>query len=417
MSEKSRGVEFHHTPYGHHEFEYEPIGDLADIFKNADYVKSDTVKNYVRQIVKQVKQSPDAKSQKACIMDLLREDNIRDLLNQKNTDTNDKEELERMADYWIKKIKAYIIEELKKYLPDDIFFFVKEKQKERVAHFNKKTIIVNAKTGQEYFLKERSINSVHIRESAEKCFNKLRAALAGPKNSQTEMPFVIVPQIIGQSAEEGRPNKASLGYTSDKRDMMVIEDLLVDAIDQDTYNYKELDEVNAKKALNGILDCLRGAQFLARIDLTTTDLNTQPIGKNFGINKSNNRGILFDLDGLMEANSRIENLVCPKGEKDERYHALIAPEYRSFGTGVEVTATTESMIWEIGDSIGRLADIQENELYRSPNFFSKIKLLSLWGKIRDFSKKMTAEEPSDRPTFDICIIKLEEIINKLPDSK
>lgn len=417
MPEKSRGVEFHHAPYGHHEFEYEPTGGLADIFKNADYVKPDTIKNYVRQIVEQVKQSPDAESQKVCIMDLLRENNIKELLEKKNIDTDDAAEVERMTDYWIKKIKTDIIEELKKYLPDDILFFVKEKQKERVTHFNKKTIIVDAKTGQEFFLKESKISAERLREQRENCFKKLKTALADLKDPETEMPFIISPQIIGHSAESGRPDRSSLGYTSGKKDIMVIEDLLVEDIDQDTYDYKEIDEINAKKALNGILDCLRGAKFLAKNNLTTTDLNTEPIGKNFGINKKNQRGILFDLDGIMEANSQMENLVCPKNENSGVEQELIAPEYRAFGTGEEVTTNVQSMIWEIGDSIYRLAEIQEKELYKSTNFFSNQNLIAMWEKLRTFSKKMKAEKPEDRPHFDICIAKLEEIINKyLPEN-
>lgn len=419
MSEKSRGVEFHHAPYENLDYEYEPIGELADLFKNSDHVKTDVVKDYVRQIVKQVTLSPDTESQKVCIMDLLREENLKKLLKAKgrNLKTEELQEVEEMTDYWVKKIKDTVVQELKKYLPDDIFLFIQEKQKHQPGHFNKKTVLTDPKTGKVLFLKESDYRSPYISQKREDCLNKLKTALAEPSNAQTKMPFVVSPQLIGKSTKYGQTDQGSLAFTADKEDINTVEDNLIKETSPNVFDYTTISEDEIKKTLSAILDCLRGAKFLAQNNLTVTDLNTEPIGKNFGINKTTGHGILFDLDGLAETGSKIEYLFGPQAKGGGPEKKLFAPEYRSFDTDPSTSFTAESMIWEIGDSLHRLATIQEQALYSSSNFFAATKLISCWEKIREFSEKMTAEKPSDRPTFDICIIKLEEIINQLPDSK
>ena len=427
MSEKPRNIEFHHTPYGQHDFEYEPVGGLADMFKNADYLKAEVIKNYVQQIVEQVNQSSNTDTQKACVIDLLRDQNIKKLLEQKqqpkndteetDEDKKDKEEVERMTFYWVKRIKKQIIDDLKNYLPDDLYFFVKEKQKDTTTHFNQKSSLIDARTNQEYFFKESDIYSVQIKKEREDNLKKIREAVANLEKTGAKMPFVIAPQMIGQTKDSRLNSDKSLSYISNQEDIATIADLLIEEIDDVEYEDKELDETNTKKVLSSILDCLLGAQFLAKNGLTLTDLNTIPIGKNLGINNKNKRGSIFDLDGLQEVGATMHYLVCPTTNKREIVVSLLAPEYKLFATSQETVATAESMIWEIGDSISRLAEIQRDKLYMSPNFFANQKLILVWEKALTFSKKMTAEKPSDRPSFDICIIKLEEIINKLSDQK
>jgi hypothetical protein len=53
----------------------------------------------------------------------------------------------------------------------------------------------------------------------------------------------------------------------------------------------------------------------------------------------------------------------------------------------------------------------------SPNLYKNPDLNSFWFKLKDFSDKMVAGKPEDRPPFDICIIKIEEIIKKLAEKK
>ncbi len=416
MSEQPRNLEFHHVPYGRQDFEYEPTGGLADMFKNADYLKPEIIKNYIQQIVEQVNQSQDSTAQKACVIDLLREENIQKLLAQKEIDADDKEEIEKMTLYWVKKIKKGIIEELKKYLPDDLYFFVKEKEKQDYHLFNKKSIIIDSKTDREYFFKESRMFSNETREEMEECFRILRNAINNLKNPEKEMPFIIKPENIGQNTKDGHVDNQSISLTSNQVDLTSIEDALGEEAHGNMY-YKELDEASAKKALSGILDCLRGTRFLAQNGLTLTDLDTEPIGKNLGINNKNKRGVLFDLDGLQQIGHNINRIIAPSKANGEKELRLFAPEYRLFGIEVNTVATAESMIWEIGDSILGLAEIQIDILFKSSDFFAKNKLISVWEKLREFSNKMIAKKPTDRPSFDICITKIEEIINKLPDQQ
>lgn len=400
MSEKSpRDIRFHHVPNGEHEFEYEPSGGLADIFKNADYVKAETIKNYVQQIVEQVKQSPNTEAQRACVMDLLRENNIRNLLVARKVDEKDIDEVERMTIYWIKEIKKRIIEKLKKDLPDDLYFFVKEKQKESIHHFNKKSTVTDSQTSKEYFLKE-STAEARTKKQQERSLKKLKSALAKLVNPDKDMPFIIAPKNIGQSIKDGRVSEGSLSYIANNEDLTTVEDLLK----------KELDEPATKKVLIGILDCLKGARFLAQNGLTVTDLDTITIGKNFGINNKNGHGALFDFDGLLEVDSNIGDMFGPQTKDGRPMLDLFAPEYRQFFDGVPTEATAEAMVWEIGNSLKRLAAEQIKKLWGGDIF-----MVSAWEKIEEFSEKMIAEKPSDRPSFDICTATLEEIVNKLSD--
>jgi hypothetical protein len=437
MSEKPRGIEYQHVPYDRIDFEYEPSGELADMFKNADSVKAEVIKNYVRDIVEQVNSSKDPKVQKACIIDLLREDSIKKLIKEKlsnepgkkeddpkvlietEDEQKNREEIEKMTSYWVNRIKKQIIEELKIHLPDDLYYFVTEKSNEQILHFNKKSFVIDARTDKKYFFKESDFTFVQIRKQIEECFNILKQAQENLAKQGKDMPFIVKPENIGQNTKYNYPDKHSLSYLSEKKDITPVENIIVESDDGTDIEYKQLDEANALKTLTGILDCLKGTQFLSKNGLTITDLNTTPIGKNFGINSKNNQGILFDLDGLHKVGSELIFILGPVNSDGTFDTTFYAPEYRQFITdsAAKIDATSESMIWEIGQSILRLSNIQADKLFKSTNFFANQKLVSFWEKLKDFSKKMTADKPADRPSFEACIIKIEEIINKFSEQK
>lgn len=430
MPEHSRGLEYQHVPYDRQDFEYEPHGQLADMFKNADNVKAEVIKNYVRDIVKQVNSSRDTNVQKACVMDLLREENIKKLIKEKllianiteeetDDEKKDREEIERMTSYWVKRIKKQIIEELKLHLPDDLYYFVTEKADEQITHFNKKSFVIDARTNKEYFLKESDLNFVDIRKQIEDCLITLKKAIENLAKQGKSMVHIALPENIGQNTKLNYPDKYSLSYLTTKKDITPVENIIVQSDDGKNIEYKQLDEQNALRVATSILGCLKGAGFLAQNGLTITDLNTEPIGKNFGINNKDNQGMLFDLDALQQVGSELKNILGPIDSDGNFDTTFYAPEYRQFilDSATNVVATSESMIWEIGQSILRLSNIQADKLFKSPNFFANHKLVSFWEKLRDFSKKMIAEKPTDRPTFDSCITKLEEIINKFSEQQ
>lgn len=422
MSEKTSGLQFHHAPYGNFNHEYEPTGNLAEVFKNteADFVSPSLVEDYIQQVVEDVKSNPNIELQKACVMDLLREENILKLLKDKEIEGKDKEEVEKMTLFWVKKIKTKIVEELKKHLPDDLYFFISHKEDDAPPHFNKKSIITDTRSDREYFFKESDFSFKQIQERVEECLKILQSSIKDISNSEKEMPFIIIPKKIGKNTRYGYPDNTSLSYLSNKEDLTPVENII--SITKENgieVDYLTLDQNNTKITVNAILDCLRGTQFLAKNGLTLTDLNTFPIGKNFGINNKVGHGVLFDLDGLQKVGTNLAFLLGPKKADGRIERSLVAPEYKYFGAGTkeEPVATAESMIWEIGDSILRLSNLQAESLFKSPNFFANHRLVSLWEKLRDFSKKMTAEKPADRPPFDICISKIEEIINKFSEQK
>jgi len=412
MPEKPQPIEFHHVPYGQHDFEYEPIGDVADLFKHADYVKPDAIKRYIKQIAEALEKSKDKEVQKACIMDLLREENIQKLLDVKLTaeTSEEKSEIEKMTFYWIREIRKKIIAELKKYLPDDLYFFVKNTIKSNPGHFNIRTNIVDSKTGKVSFLKESNFNDPDTKDMVKRNLEKLRNALNSLENPQQEMPFVIHPDLIGHTFKH-RPNDAQISFTTETIDLENVDKIFFDEQiegGKTEYQPKEAVKEQARIGLNAIIDCLRGAKFLAEHGMTMTDINTDLIGKNLGINKKTKRGILFDLDGIRRVGESGYPIIGPIEGIDlfpPEYHPQLRGEYN-------ISATAPAMIWEFGATIYRLAEQQEELLYKSNNFFSKHNLISLWDKLKEFANQMKSEKIEDRPSFDICIAKLEEIINK-----
>ncbi|EKD43182.1 MAG: hypothetical protein ACD_72C00415G0002 [uncultured bacterium] len=425
MPEFPRNIEFHHVPNGRHDFEYRPYDGLTDKFEYNKDVKAKDIKNYVQEIIKQVNENSNLVDKRACIMDLLRDESIKALLKNRqeesegeetDADKKSKQEVEEMVFYWTKRIKRQIIDELKKYLPEDLYFFVAEKQKTKYGHFNKTRTIEDINTNEKYFLKESDANSREIKNARRKCLTTINKAIADLEKVGKEMPYIITPRMIGQTRDIDLHSSKSLSYASKYEDITAIEDTLIEEVGKSEHDYKELDENDAIKSISAILDCLRGAKFLASLNLSLTDLNTYPIGKNFGINNKNKKGVIFDLDGLQEVGQTMTFLIAPKGDDGMPMFDSLSPEYRDFHKK-PTTVISESMIWEIGDSIYRLSDIQLMISLESRNLYKNPDLNSFWFKLKDFSDKMVADKPEDRPPFDICIIKIEEIIKKLAEKK
>jgi hypothetical protein len=359
MPESPRNIEFHHVPNGRHDFEYRPYDGLTDKFEYNKDVKAKDIKNYVQEIIKQVNENSNLVDKRACIMDLLRDESIKALLKNRqeesegeetDADKKSKQEVEEMVFYWTKRIKRQIIDELKKYLPEDLYFFVAEKQKTKYGHFNKTRTIEDINTNEKYFLKESDANSREIKNARRKCLTTINKAIADLEKVGKEMPYIITPRMIGQTRDIDLHSSKSLSYASKYEDITAIEDTLIEEVGKSEHDYKELDENDAIKSISAILDCLRGAKFLASLNLSLTDLNTYPIGKNFGINNKNKKGVIFDLDGLQEVGQTMTFLIAPKGDDGMPMFDSLSPEYRDFHKK-PTTVISESMIWEIGESI------------------------------------------------------------------
>ncbi len=330
MSEKSSGLQFHHVPYGNFKHEYEPTGELAEVFKNtdSDFIKPSLIEEYVQQVVEEVAMSPDVESQKVCIIDLLREENILKLLKQKQIEGADKEEIEKMTLFWVKKIKSKTIEELRKHLPGDLLFFITQKQDDPSPHFNTKSFVVDTRTNQEFFFKESAFSFKQVQKQVEERLLELQTALKNSANPEKEMPFIIIPKKIGKNNRYGYPDQTTLSYLSKKENITPVENVI--SITKENgfdVEYLTLDQNDANRTVTAILDCLRGAKFLASNGLTLTDLNTIPIGKNFAINSNTGRGVLFDLDGLQKVGTSLAFLLGPKKPDGKIERSVVAPEY------------------------------------------------------------------------------------------
>lgn len=414
-------------PHGRHDYEYTPSGSLGDMFKNADKLKPEIIKNYAKEIVTAVDAISDAEAKKVIIMDLLRTSNIYHHIyssnfyktnqlekdEKKRFNSDDVNEIAEMTDYWIKAIKKAVIAELKKYLPDEIYLFVENNIKE-TGHFNTKTF-VSTDIGEQKFLKESELSTTEGKELLMRNLHTLRDALQKYPEAQQ---YIVMPENIGASVNKKNPASNSLTYTTARLHTTNLNEIFFED-DHGQEKGKPVDPSTLKRSLKALIDCLRGVKFLAENGLTMTDINTIEIAKNIGINLDTNRGVLFDLDGLQKIGNPIVALMGPtlKGQNNkDNINKFYAPEYRDFFySPIDCHATAQSMIWEFGDTINRLAEEQLKILWSSGNIFSNHTAISLWEKLKEFSNKMTAEKPEDRPTFEICITKLEGIVDKYSD--
>ncbi len=401
MSETPRHLSFekidHSTDRGTQE--------IQGFFQDADSVPAKMVKNYAKEIADRINtaQSPD--EQKIFLIDLLREDALEKIIQTKGKaegfSQEDLEDVKKMTKSSVKQIRQAVAEELKKYLPEDLYFFIKKYVSPELESHNQRLSIEN--TRGELFLKTNDRYSHDISDNLKIGLEMLKTAMDGLDDPDKEMPFI--PHLLITNRPKNLDRQVAFGVAP--KNILTIQEIFEDKGN----NFSDREKIQA------VVDCVKGAKFLADNGLTLTDLDTKDPGRNIGIDIDTKKGILFDLDGLMPANTQISAMLAAM-DQGKPMKELIAPEYQGLSTGQNIISRKESMIWELGDTIYRLAKNQEDELYKSPNFFSQQNLVSMWEKLREFSEKMRAQKPEDRPSFDVCITKLEGIINKyLPENK
>lgn len=399
MSEKKPGLSFEITDQS----TSRDILELQRDFSEADSIPAQTIKMSAKEIASQINSAQTPEEQKVFLIDLLQDSALDRVINLKTKPAGfsqeDTEEIKKMAKYSTKQIKKAIVEELKKYLPEELYLFIKKYVAADLSSHNTRLIVEN-KNG-ELFFKMTDTYTENAKENLYNALEQLKNAISGLSDPSKQMPFLSRPLMVNQS----KKTKATLTFASEPKDLSTIQEIFED--NKDNFSLRE--------KLSAIIDCLHGAKFLADNGLTLTDLATRQPGRNMGIDKKTKKGILFDLDGLLLSDIKTKQIIAAQlsGQSDIK---LIAPEY-TVPQKDGIQTRKESMIWEFGDTINRLADEQLKILWSSGNIFSNHSAIALWEKLKEFSHKMTAERPEDRPPFDICITKLEGIVNKYLDQK
>jgi len=392
-------------------------------FEESESISAEEVKKYARHIAGIVLLSQDLKEQKIALVDLLNDTSLAAMSVQKVTHSEpglesiespedipkekfseivaDARDVNNMAKFSAKEIKKKIIEELKKYISKELYFFIKDYVDPNPAHFNQKAIITDSKFN-ESFLKESDLSSDESKKELQKNLKTLALAFKNLSDPDTQMPYVARPEIIENTAARHPYDDSKIGYTVAKKDLTAIEDVLSEE--------KTNTDFTIRDVLLAIADCIKGAKFLAENGLTLTDINTYCPGKNLGIDNKTKKGILFDLDGLQKSGNKILSLIGPMGLVDD-VKDLHSPEYRKIvELGQTITASTKSMVWEFGSTLISLATSQTSKLEK-PNSYHIDKTKG-WQKITRLAEKMTSEYQIFRPNFDSCIKELTEIINE-----
>lgn len=366
-------------------------------FRHADYITQAEVKDYAHKIADTINLFQSEDEQKKVLIDLLSEDTIKSMIASFRPDTDIKD-VETMAMDTVKLIRKQIIEELKKYIPDTLYYFIEKQIDPGANKLNKKTIIFNK--GKKSFLKETLLSSNEQAVALHASLKKLVAAFAKLKNPDEQMPFVRRPILVEESPTKISTDRPTISYTSEDKNLITLEDVFK--------NYQTDVEFSTRDALFAFTDCLRGAKFLADNELTLTDINTRNTGKNLGINKITKKGILFDLDGLQQANTEMKGLIGPWAESPYEIADLFSPEYRRAVFGTMPVATTKAMMWELGSTLNTITKEQIKEAEMHSGY--KVDEIKGWNKIIKLCKKMTDEHPPNRPDFDLCINELTQII-------
>jgi len=383
------------------------IQELQGYFSGAESVPAKAVKIFAENIADSIKSKQSVEEQRIFLIDLLSEGALKKLVRSKtmfgNYSEEEKDDIEMMAKFSAKQIRKAVVEELKKYLPKELYFFIKNYITEN-SH-NTKVLVENHKEGSDLFLKSTGDYSPDIRDNLYAALEKLKSALENIADQQTQMPFLPQLKIVGKSQK----HSGTISVAVEQKNIVTIQDIFER---DDKYNLSLRDKLLA------LTDCLKGAKFLADNGLTLTDLATREPGRNLGIDMETKKGILFDLDGLLESGKKVSTFLCAINEDKSANTSLVAPEYLATASkGEGINTDTESMIWEMGNNIYRLAERELGKLWSKGNFFSHQRMINLWEKMKDFSLKMTEEKPDQRPAFDVCINKLKEIINKyLPEN-
>ncbi|MBI5221452.1 MAG: hypothetical protein HY979_01460 [Candidatus Magasanikbacteria bacterium] len=403
MSEQNRGLKFEKINYNNDL----PIKEISRDFLSKDYITAESLKKYAQEIARKINSVQSPGEQRIVLIDLLSDNLVLNFI-EKSTKLSDfspeeNEDIKKMSLDAVNLIKKRIIFELKPLIDDDLYLFVKKEFEKIEGHFNEK-ILLTGGDSKTKFLKSTFLEHGGA-ETIRQSLQKLTTAFAKLKDPENEMPFVQKPVIIDAPVFE----RGKVTHTSVGKDLITIEEIF-----EQIYNPDQNKEAVCE-ALLAIVDCLRGAKFLADNGLTLTDISTITTGKNLGMDNKTKKGILFDLDGLRETDEPILSLVGPQG-RNKDLAEYFPPEYRKLITkNLPITARAESMIWEFGHEIVELAIGQKQKLLMQPKNKEAKKL---WSSLIEFANKMMAEKANDRPDFDTCIKELEKIVSEyLPVEK
>lgn len=355
--------------------------DLEHDFQKKDFLTQDTVKKYAQKIANIINKVQSPEKQQIFLINLLSDDVVAKMVFQETGTETDSDDIKQMAIASTKAIKKQIIFELQPHLTEDLLLFVKENFNNEVDHFNKRKIVYDSNF-KKSFLKETNTTSVELIENIREGLNILKNAIDKLRKEGGDMPYIVYPQII-ESFNDNNPytyNK-TINYTVNQEDFINFEEVL----------YSFHNKFTNKQIVEALIDCLRGAKFIAENGLTLTDMQT----RNIAINKKTKKGILFDLDGLIKYGKRTRMIVLP-GSK-----SLMPPEYRPGPPNW--SADSRSMIWDLGESIQTFAQINQHEQHEQKEMLIKLYKLS---------KKMMSYKPEDRPDFDTCIAELTKIVEE-----
>lgn len=398
MREGSRGIQFIQTQ--------EQPNELDAEFKYRDFVTSAEINEYTQTIIDKINEAKNPEQQQVIILDLLKDDEILKFAEHevkrkypeflqprttaKGKEVIDFEEIKVSLLDSINLIKKQIIEDLKPHVSPNLLMFVVDNLQEANKGSKNKLAIIKDSNEDLAFFKEFYISKYDFyMQQQKKCLEILKEAFSKLKDPNDEMPYVVRPLIISTPIPQknNRRELQPIGYTVAHRDF----NSLKDTVD------KPQSDITTKECLLAMVDCLRGAKFLADSGLTLTDLQL----KNLGIDKITKKGILFDLDGLLPINKIITSTIGPSLDQQP-------PEYRNYRKK-DCTATGQSMIWEIGDALSQYIF---KETLRLSKADMQVKFDNRWDILKEYTKKMTAKKPEDRPDFDTCIIDLTKIIEE-----
>lgn len=269
MSEKNRGLSFEKMDQS----TSRDIQMLQHDFSTADSMPATAIKIFAKEIADQINSAQTPDEQKIFLIDLLQDDALDRVINLKTKPAGfspeDTEEIKKMAKYSTKQIKKAVVEELKKYLPEELYLFIKKYVAADLPSHNTRLIVEN-KDG-ELFFKMTDKHTENAKENLHNALEQLKNAMAELSDPAKQMPFLSRPLIVNRS----KKTKATLTFASEPKDISTIQDIFED--NKDNFSLKE--------KLSALIDCLRGAKFLADNGLTLTDLDTRQPGRNMGIDK------------------------------------------------------------------------------------------------------------------------------------
>lgn len=144
-------------------------------------------------------------------------------------------------------------------------------------------------------------------------------------------------------------------------------------------------------------DAIRGAQFLVDHGFVLSDLSSD----NLGIDTATERGMLFDLDGLVREGQKT-SYPC----KELHFPPELIEQEEKDPDG-RVTFHEEQMVYELGVSLKQIIVRYSRMLP-----FSKNDQIAIYVSI-DLYRRMTDQHPERRPSLHTCLTKLDELLKRI----